>query len=79
MAMREAMLSGADKRDNQSPFAVTEDEVKQITALTYGSISMIDDAIGEVLKRLRALESQTIQSSFLPLIMATTWATMASC
>jgi len=51
-AMQEAMTSGADPRDNQSPFAVTEDEARAIIALTYGMITMIDDAIGRVLKRL---------------------------
>lgn len=54
-AMREAMESGIDPRDNQSPFAVTEDEARAIIALTYGMITMIDDAIGRVLKRLEDL------------------------
>lgn len=51
-AMNEAMEKGTDPRDNQSPFAVTEDEARSIIALTYGMITMIDDAIGRVLKRL---------------------------
>ena len=51
-AMREAMEAGTDPRDNQSPFAVTEDEARAIIALTYGMITMIDDAVGRVLKRL---------------------------
>lgn len=50
--MREAMQNGTDPRDNQSPFSVTEAEARQIIALTYGSITMIDDAIGKVLKQL---------------------------
>ncbi|MGR3593353.1 MAG: sulfatase family protein [Limimaricola soesokkakensis] len=54
-AMREAMERGTDPRDNQSPFAVTEDEARAIIALTYGMISMVDDAIGRVLARLDAL------------------------
>jgi arylsulfatase A-like enzyme len=54
-AMRAALESGADARDNQSPFAVTEDEARAIIALTYGMITMIDDAIGRVLKRLETL------------------------
>lgn len=54
-AMQEAMQNGADPRDNQSPFAVTEDEARAIIALTYGMITMIDDAIGRVLKQLDAL------------------------
>ena len=54
-AMRTALKAGTDLRDNQSPFAVTEDEARAIIALTYGMITMIDDAIGRVLKRLDAL------------------------
>lgn len=51
-AMYEAMKNGSDPRDNQSPFSVSEDEARQLIALTYGSITMIDDAIGQVLKQL---------------------------
>jgi len=51
-AMREALSSKTDPRDNQNPFAVTEEEARQIIALTFGMITMIDDAIGRVLKRL---------------------------
>lgn len=51
-AMIKAMKEGTDPRDNQNPFAVTEAEAKKIIALTYGMITMIDDAIGRVLKRL---------------------------
>jgi arylsulfatase A-like enzyme len=54
-AMRDAMENGTDTRDSQNPFAVTEDEARAIIALTYGMITMIDDAIGRVLARLKAL------------------------
>ena len=54
-AMREALETGTDRRDNQSPFAVTEDEARAIIALTYGMITMIDDAIGRVVGRLEEL------------------------
>ena len=54
-AMREALEKGTDPRNNQNLFAVTEDEARVIIALTYGSISMIDDAIGRVLATLRDL------------------------
>ncbi len=53
-AMREAMENGTDPRDNQSPFTVTGDEARAIIALTYGMITMIDDAIGRILKQLEA-------------------------
>ncbi len=54
-AMREAMEKGADPRDNQNPFVVTEDEARALIALTYGAITMIDDAIGRVLADLDAV------------------------
>ena len=53
-AMREAMLQGTDPRDTQNPFAVTESEAREIIALTYGMITMIDDAVGRVLQQLEA-------------------------
>ena len=53
-AMQEAMENCTDPRDNQSPFAVTEEEARAIIALTYGMITMIDDAIGRVLAELEA-------------------------
>jgi len=52
VAMRKAMEDGSDARDNQNPFAVTEDEARGMIALTYGMITMIDDAIGRVMKTL---------------------------
>lgn len=54
-AMREAMENGSDPRDNQNPFVVTEEEARAIIALTYGMVTMIDDAIGRVLAQLETL------------------------
>jgi len=54
-AMKDALAQNQDKRDNQNPFAVTADEARAIIALTYGSITMIDDAIGRVLAQLKKL------------------------
>ncbi len=54
LAMQQAMKDGTDPRDNQSPFAVTEREAREIIALTYGMITMIDDAIGRILAQLKA-------------------------
>ncbi len=54
-AMQEALGKGTDPRNSQNPFAVTEDEAREIIALTYGMITMIDDAIGRVLRRLDEL------------------------
>lgn len=53
--MVKAMNEGTDPRDNQNPFAVSERETKEIMALTYGSIAMIDDSIGRVLDSLKRL------------------------
>ncbi|MBX2883362.1 MAG: sulfatase-like hydrolase/transferase [Granulosicoccus sp.] len=54
-AMRKAMEQGTDPRNTQNPFAVTEEETRAIIALTYGMITMIDDAIGRVLQQLKSL------------------------
>lgn len=54
-AMRAAMRNHSDSRDTPSPFAVTADEARTLIALTYGAISMIDDAVGRVLARLQDL------------------------
>ncbi|MEM1044910.1 MAG: sulfatase-like hydrolase/transferase [Pseudomonadota bacterium] len=54
-AMRDALANGTDPRDNQNPFAVDEAEARAIIALTYGSITMIDDAVGRVLQHLETL------------------------
>ena len=42
-------------KDGQRTFAVTERDVREATALTYGMISMIDDAIGSILGWLKTL------------------------
>lgn len=55
IAMQQAMRDGTDPRDNQSPFAVSEDELRQILALTFGMITMVDDAIGRIMKQLKTL------------------------
>ena len=42
-------------KDGQRTFAVTEREAREATALTYGMITMIDDAIGSILAWLKTL------------------------
>lgn len=42
-------------RDGQRTFAITEQETREAIALTYGMITMIDDAVGRILHRLEAL------------------------
>ncbi len=54
-AMREAFAKNADPRNSQNPFAVNESEARSIIALTYGMITMIDDAIGRVLQQIKQL------------------------
>jgi arylsulfatase A-like enzyme len=49
--LHEATRKGAD-RSWVRPFAVSEREAREIIALTYGMITMIDDAVGRVLARL---------------------------
>src|SRR5690606_5129958 len=43
---------GTTNRDGQRVIAVTEREAREATALTYGMITMIDDAVGRVLGAL---------------------------
>lgn len=50
--MRQALAEGTALRTSQDPFAVTEREAREIIALTYGMITMIDDAVGRVLRTL---------------------------
>lgn len=42
-------------RDGILPYAVNEDEARQIRAVTYGMIAMIDDCVGRVMAKLDAL------------------------
>lgn len=61
-AMREARKNGTDNRKGQDPFIVSEREAREIIALTYGSISLIDDAIGWVIETLKdhGLDENTV-------------------
>jgi arylsulfatase A-like enzyme len=47
--------AGARLATTPAPFACTEREAREATALTYGMITMIDDAVGRILARLDAL------------------------
>ena len=53
--LRAEHARGEAARNSQDPFAVTEREAREIIALTYGMITMVDDAIGRVLAKLDAL------------------------
>ena len=57
----ERALNKANK-DGQRTFAVNEREAREAIALTYGMITMIDDAIGRVLSQLKTLglDSNTV-------------------
>ncbi len=46
---------GRSNRDSWMLQAVSEKDVREAIALTYGSITMIDDAIGKVLQKLKQL------------------------
>lgn len=46
--------SGATSREGYTPFAVSERECREITALTYGMVSLIDDCVGRILQSLQA-------------------------
>jgi len=53
-ALHERTRAGGEREGMGPPFAATERECREIIALNYGSISMIDDAIGRVLAALAA-------------------------
>ncbi|RAH36416.1 sulfatase [Halomonas sp. SL1] len=53
---------GRDEPDSHWPLSLSERQLREIIALNYGSISMVDDAVGEVLARLaeRGLADDTV-------------------
>jgi arylsulfatase A-like enzyme len=53
--MHAELAAGTADRRWVAPYAVTAAEARQITAVTYGMIAAIDDAVGRVLARLAAL------------------------
>ena len=50
--MRKDLAGGTAERHSTLPYAVTEQEAKEAIALTYGMITMIDDAVGQVSRTL---------------------------
>ena len=60
--LHDEFAQGVADRSWVAPYAVNEQEARQITAVTYGMVSMIDDAIGRVMTRLRelGLEQDTV-------------------
>lgn len=53
-AALEAYRWGAEDHESHWPFSVSERHAREIIALNYGSISMVDDAVGEILAALKA-------------------------
>jgi arylsulfatase A-like enzyme len=54
--LRAAAAVGKSNASGPPPFALTDETaVRQCIALTYGMITMVDDAIGRILRRLRDL------------------------
>jgi arylsulfatase A-like enzyme len=51
----EERVQNKSNRDGQRTFAVTERETREAIALTYGMITMVDEAIGSILGWLRML------------------------
>ncbi len=51
----EERAENKSNRDGQRTFAITERETREAIALTYGMISMVDDAIGSILGWLKML------------------------
>lgn len=53
--LHERTREGKIDRSTINPFAPSAREIREITALTYGMISNIDDAIGRILRTLKTL------------------------
>lgn len=51
--LRQEYENGTRAKDGPLPFCVDEDETKQILALTYGMITMVDDAVAKLVKHLQ--------------------------
>ncbi len=62
-AVRKARLAGTDSRGGYGPVALDKREARQAIALTYGMITMIDDAIGRIRTRVAelGLSEETVQ------------------
>ncbi len=56
--MHDELAQGIADRSWVAPYAVNAQEARQITAVTYGMVAMIDDAIGRVMAKLRALDME---------------------
>lgn len=54
-AMHDEFATGKQDRTWVRPYAVTEREAKEITAVTYGMVACIDDAVGRVMAELKSL------------------------
>ena len=50
--MRKDLAGGRAERQSTVPYAVNEREAREAIALTYGMITMIDDAVGQVTRAL---------------------------
>ena len=53
--MKAALRAGRAHREGHAPYAVTEREAREIVALTYGMIGLIDDSLGRVTAALDRL------------------------
>ena len=60
--MHQELADGTANREWVRPYAVTEDEAKQIIALTYGMVSFIDDSVGRIVTKLKkhGLDENTV-------------------
>ncbi|MBT5108865.1 MAG: sulfatase-like hydrolase/transferase [Rhodospirillaceae bacterium] len=53
--IQQQTAEGSTPRTGNLPFATNERETKEIIALTYGMISMVDDCVGRVVEKLESL------------------------
>jgi arylsulfatase A-like enzyme len=55
-ALRQERREDRARINSTVAYAATDTEIRQAIALTYGMITMIDDAVGRILERLRILD-----------------------
>ena len=53
--LRSSLADGTANRTYVHPYAVTDQEARESIALTYGMITMVDDGVGRILKKLDEL------------------------
>ena len=71
---RQAYAEGLRTSGRLAPTNIPDDELREITALTYGMVSFVDEQVGRVMAALDASDCETTPSSCSCRTTATCWA-----